>query len=260
MGIGNATIEKDEELHKELIRLAKRSKSKRKIVFFIISFLIVLLLVCGACMVGNNLGKRKAMAEIEELKAQIEEQQKTIQEMINTPIVVNPVSPEINLEIIYSEIKNIGELATTEYLFTDAAEFSDSRQIKNWNIPLTEKSFILKWNGVIKAGIDVNQVIIEVDKSGKKIFVSIPSASILSNEVDNDSVELLDEKNNIFNRISVDDKIDFDASTEEAIKNRAIENGILEKAQKNAEYILTRLIQSDPAVSSNYTIEFSVIQ
>ena len=44
------------------------------------------------------------------------------------------------------------------------------------------------------------------------------------------------------------------------IKNRAIENGILEKAQKNAEDILTRLIQSDPAVSSNYTIEFSVIQ
>ena len=37
MGIGNATIEKDEELHKELIRLAKRSKSKRKIVF--LSFL-----------------------------------------------------------------------------------------------------------------------------------------------------------------------------------------------------------------------------
>lgn len=219
-----------------------------------------MLLVCGACMVGNNLGKRAAMAEIEELKAQIEEQQKTIQEMINTPIVVNPVSPEINLEIIYSEIKNIGELATTEYLFTDAAEFSDSRQIKNWNIPLTEKSFILKWNGVIKAGIDLNQVIIEVDKSGKKIFVSIPSASILSYEVDNDSVELLDEKNNIFNRISVDDKIDFDASTEEAIKNRAIENGILEKAQKNAEDILTRLIQSDPAVSNNYTIEFSVIQ
>ena len=106
----------------------------------------------------------------------------------------------------------------------------------------------------------MNQVIIEVDKSGKKIFVSIPSASILSYEVDNDSVELLDEKNNIFNRISVDDKIDFDASTEEAIKNRAIENGILEKAQKNAEDILTRLIQSDPAVSSNYTIEFSVIQ
>ena len=246
MGIGNAIIEEDEELQKELVRLAKRRKVKRKIVFSIVAFLTVLLVVIGAYMVGKYSGKKNP--EDENI------------EPIETPIVVNPVSPEINLEIMYSEMKRIGELATTEYLFTDVAKFSDYKQIKSWNIPFTEKSFILKWSGVIKAGVDLNQVIIEVDKSEKKILVSIPSASILSYEVDNDNVELLDEKNNIFNRISVDDKIDFDASTEDAMKNRAIENGILEKAQKNAEDILTRLIQSDPAVSNNYTIEFSVIQ
>lgn len=46
MGIGNATIEEDEELHRELVRLAKGSKRKRKVIFSIIAFLIALLVVC----------------------------------------------------------------------------------------------------------------------------------------------------------------------------------------------------------------------
>ena len=52
----------------------------------------------------------------------------------------------------------------------------------------------------------------------------------------------------------------FDAKTENAMKQRAVENGLLEKAQKNAEDILARLIQADPAVGSNYTIGFVVTQ
>lgn len=76
--------------------------------------------------------------------------------------------------------------------------------------------------------------------------------------MDNDSIELLDERNNIFNKISIDDKIDFDEKTEEAMKNRAIENGLLDKAQKNAEDVLMRLIQADQTVRNNYTIEFEI--
>ena len=58
MGIGNAIIEEDEELQKELVRLAKRRKVKRKIVFSIVAFLTVLLVVFGAYMVGKYSGKK----------------------------------------------------------------------------------------------------------------------------------------------------------------------------------------------------------
>ena len=190
----------------------------------------------------------------------IEEQDEKIQELIETPIVVSPVNPEIKLDIIYSEIKSISELATMEYLFTDAAEFTDSKQIKSWNIPFTEKSFILKWDGVIKAGVKLDLVTIDVNQDEKKITVSVPTAEILSYQIDTDSVEVLDEKDNIFNKISVDDKIKFDAATEEAMKQRAIENGLLEKAQANAEEILLRLLQANPAIGTEYTIEFVTIK
>ena len=252
--------EENAGLQKELVRIAKKSKAKRKLITIAVVLVLVLLTVGAAWLSGRRQAKENAEAEIAELKAMIEEQDEKIQELIETPIVVSPVNPEIKLDIIYSEIKSISELATMEYLFTDAAEFTDSKQIKTWNIPFTEKSFILKWDGVIKAGVKLDLVTIDVNQDEKKITVSVPTAEILSYQIDTDSVEVLDEKDNIFNKISVDDKIKFDAATEEAMKQRAIENGLLEKAQANAEEILLRLLQANPAIGTEYTIEFVTIK
>lgn len=254
------TVEENEGLQKELVRMAKMSKAKRKLITIAIVAVLVLLTVGAAWLSGRRQAKENAEAEIAELKTMLEEQEEQIQELIDTPIVVSQVNPEIQLDIIYSEINEIGELATMEYLFTDAAEFTDSKQIKNWNIPFTEKSFILKWDGVIKAGVKLDLVSIEVNEDEKKIVVSVPAAEILSYEINSDSVEVLDEQDNIFNNITVDDKIKFDAATEEAMKERAIENGLLEKAQENAEDILLRLLQANPAIGNIYTIEFVVTE
>ena len=260
MEIIDTNEEENAGLQKELVRIAKKSKAKRKLITIAVVAVLVLLTVGGAWLSGRRQAKENAEAEIAELKAMIEEQDEKIQELIETPIVVSPVNPEIKLDIIYSEIKSISELATMEYLFTDAAEFTDSKQIKSWNIPFTEKSFILKWDGVIKAGVKLDLVTIDVNQDEKKITVSVPTAEILSYQIDTDSVEVLDEKDNIFNKISVDDKIKFDAATEEAMKQRAIENGLLEKAQANAEEILLRLLQANPAIGTEYTIEFVTIK
>ena len=176
---------------------------------------------------------------------------------LENPLVVEPVSPTIVLDIVESEFEGIDELSTIEYLFSDASRFTDSHQIGNWNVPLTEKSFSLKWNGVIKAGIHLEEVDYAVINS--TIKVTIPSAEIFSYDVDEESVELLDEKNNVFNPISVDDKLKFDADTEQFMKERAIQNGILEKAQENAKIILLNLLVSNPLIGSNYTIEFSFL-
>lgn len=254
------TVEENEVLRKELVHMAKRSKFKKKLITIAVVLVLILVALAIVWFAGRNQAKEKAEAEIAELKATLAEQEEQIQELIDTPIVVSQVNPEIQLDIIYSEINEIGELATMEYLFTDAAEFTDSKQIKNWNIPFTEKSFILKWDGVIKAGVKLDLVSIEVNEDEKKIVVSVPAAEILSYQIDSESVEVLDEQDNIFNNITVDDKIKFDAATEEAMKERAIENGLLEKAQENAEDILLRLLQANPAIGNIYTIEFVVIE
>ena len=237
-------------------KLVKKEKLKKNLIYtIIIVFLLAMTAVC-ALIYGQNIAKQAVADEIQLLRDEIDAKDKEIQDLIDTPIVVSPIAPSINLDIINSEIQEIGELATVEYLFTDAAKFSDSKQIKEWNIPFTEKSFIIKWDGVIKAGVQVGQIQISLEETEKKIIISMPSAEILSYSIDQDSVEVLDEKDNVFNNISVTDKVKLDAKTEEAMKQRAIENGLLEKASKNAETIISNLLKANPAVTEDYTIEF----
>lgn len=250
----------NKDIQKELLKIAKRNRAKKKAIAALVILGIVLLSVSAAWLIGRHQAKQKADNEIAELKNSIQDLEEYIDELKENPIVVSQVNPKIELDLIYSEIHSISELATMEYLFTDAAEFSDSRQIKNWNIPFTEKSFILKWDGVIKAGVKLDLVAIDVLEEEMKLVVSVPAAEILSYQINSDSVQLLNEKDNIFNNITVDDKIKFDAATEEAMKQRAIENGLLDKAQANTEEILFRLLTANDAIGDMYTIEFTILE
>lgn len=228
----------------------------KKLILFAVKAVVLLLLVVVVAVTMWRLD-----AKNEKLQKDNAELTQRIEELLNTPIVVEPITPKIELQKLYSKLNEIAELATMEYLFTDAAKFTDSKQIINLAIPFTEKSFTLKWNGVIKAGIEnLDDVKIDINEDEKKITISLPQVEILSYEVDTDSVQVLDEKNNIFNRITVDDKIRFDSETEDAMKERAIESGLLEKAQKNAENIIARLFLSDQELASYYTIEFVTIK
>lgn len=213
-----------------------------------IAVFLVIGILAAAC-VWTGFRSHKQNIQIAELKEQIKD-------LETEPVIVNPVNPEIILQTTNEEIKSIGELATMEYLYTDASRFSKSRQIKGVKIPFTEKSFLLRWNGVIKAGVNVEEITTQINEATSTLLITLPAAEILSHEIDNDSVEVLDEKNNLFNSIKVEDKVSFDEQVAQEMEDRAIKNGLLEKAQENAEEIITRLLNANPDISENYHIEF----
>ncbi len=243
---------------KTVVQLSKRMKKR------LISLGLVLVLVLGMFLIGwlsgRSSGKAQETEKIAALEETVEKLEKELQEMMDTPIVTTVVAPEIVIDIIEAKAQAIAELATMEYIFTNSGKFTDSKQISEWNIPFTEKSFILKWDGTIKAGVNLDGVGVEVQEAEKRIVISIPEATILSYTVDRDSTEVLDERDSIFNRITIADQVDFEAATEAEMVERAIQSGLLEKAQKNAETILRSLIVSDPAVASAYEVEFVVLE
>lgn len=252
--------EEQSELQKEFQKFLNKKKVKKRLISIAVVCVILIVSAGAAWLSGRSQAKQKAEAEIAELKEMVQTLKDENQALIENPIVVNPVSPTISLEILYSEINDIAELATIEYMFTNAEEFTHSKDFYGlFKIPFTEKSFIIKWDGRIKAGIKVDEIVIELDELAKKIVVTMPSAEILSYETDHDSVEILDEQDNMFNPLTIEDKIQFDAATEESMKSRAIENGVLEKAQANAQTIIARLLSANAAVGDDYSIEFKVI-
>ena len=107
--------------------------------------------------------------------------------------------------------------------------------------------------------MDISKVTAEVNKEKKEIVVHIPEAEILSHEIEDDSIETLDEKDGLFNKIKVEDIREFDINSKAAMEQRAIENGLLDKAFENAKSIIYKLLDTDMVEELEYSITFETI-
>lgn len=154
----------------------------------------------------------------------------------NEPLLSNKQS--LSVDTIKSGLADIAQLATEEYLYTSVETFQDQKTFKDFNIPLTKKSFIIKCSGVIKAGVDFGNIKVDVDEESKTISVSIPGAKIISNEINNGSYEMLDEHNNLFNPITPVDANAAEQTIKEKAETDAISAGLLPKAEDNAKKII----------------------
>ena len=101
---------------------------------------------------------------------------------------------------------------------------------------------------------------IKVDVSNDNITVSIPDIEILSNEIDESSIEVYDESRNIFNPISVNDYATFATSQKEAVEAEAIENGLLSQAATKTQDTIKKYLNAIPGIEGNYQIDVKFIE
>lgn len=238
-------------------------KDKKKISRTLITIMALIIILLIAVMLVWFNGRSDGMDKYEEKIAELEQKITVLEDekkkLMDEPIVVNPIAPEIKLDVIKTDLKEIGELATVEYLYTNAGIYEDVHNFLNIDIPFTKKTFTMKWDGVIKAGIDVNEIDIVENKEEKSLLVTLPKARILSHTPDRESVEVLNEKDGLFNRVHVEDQTAFESVCDNEMEQRAIENGILDKAQENAKNLILNFLEDIPSiVESEYKIEFEV--
>lgn len=226
-----------------------RNRRKKKIIIAISACVAVIVLLGSFWLIGHNHAKAIADKKIQKLEDKI-------YELENTPILVDSLTPEIVQKVLSDQTADVSELVSAEYLFTNAAKFTDTSHIIGILDWMTEKSFIQQWDGTIKAGIDLSALSVSIED--RVVTITMPHAKIISYEVDHDSIKVLDEKNNIFNPISIKDKNDFDSKTKESMKARAVQNGLLIKAEENAQTILRGLLYAAIPEISNYEIQFVI--
>lgn len=143
------------------------------------------------------------------------------------------------------KFNEIGELSTTEYIYTlTQVVGKDAIKVANIEIPFTSSKIIYSYSGTIKAGINFKEIKIEVDETNKTVNVVMPEAQIFSNELDNDSFKIYDERNFIFNSVSVDDFNKSQSELKLSAELAAKEKGILELAKENAKTIIENTIKS----------------
>lgn len=89
-------------------------------------------------------------------------------------------SAQINLQ----QMQEICQLATLECYYHNVAKSDTSKRVLWWN---TNKKLWIEYTGIVKMGIDVSKVSMEVEDDDT-VVITLPNAQILGCKVDEDSL------------------------------------------------------------------------
>ena len=168
--------------------------------------------------------------------------------------ITGQTAPEITSDELMGEVRAISELATVEYRYTNVGKYENSLEFYGWTVPLTAKSFIITYDGAMRLGIDCGEISLEV--VGQEIRVWLPEARVLSHEIFEDTLEVLDETHNIFNQLEIGDYRGFATDRKAEMERKARESGMFGDAAANAEQQIGALLRALPGVDGQYSVTF----
>lgn len=167
------------------------------------------------------------------------------------------VEKEITSDVLQDGLNDMGIMVTQQYYFTEVVSFSSVKKLLKTDIELkfTESGYLASYDGVVTAGIDFADI--SVEKSGDKpvITIHIPASEIQNVDVDPNSFRLFSEKNGLGNPLSVEDFNSSLVELENTAVEKAIDRGVLTRADENARQLITNFVSS-LADTSKYTLKF----
>lgn len=148
-----------------------------------------------------------------------------------------------DINVIEEKISEISEMATLEYNYKNNAVYDGgSKKFMGKDIPLTSKSMIVSYEGIIKMGSDMENIEVVLDEKADKVTITIPHSKILSHEIDQDTWEILDVKNGLFNRVTLEDNADFIKEIKAQIEEDVMSRDLLKQADDNTVKQLQNLL------------------
>lgn len=160
---------------------------------------------------------------------------------------------------VMSRISHIQELALVKHNYTGVIGFKDYKRILNINIPLTDKYFLLKYNGYLKAGVDFSRIKINA-LTDSVVHVSIPKPEIFDTVIDEGSVQIYNESENAFNPIKISDYNEALSREKNIMISDAVKQGILKDATDQARMVLTAMLEEMGFLDIRITEELIIPQ
>ena len=202
-------------------------KLKRKITVFGLIVFVILIFVC-IMLVKDGKKKRE---ELKELKAAMEEMEKK----------------RIQTDIIREEVKQISKYSAYENNYTSILFYSEQNKIFGIDIPLTENRLIATIDGKMNIGIDGEKVdfSVKTDSEGNvtEVDLLVPHSEILDNFTDQDTLQIYDEKKNIFNPVEVEDYSRLIVDSEKKEEEKVLRSDLLERSDERIRQLLTSYLQ-----------------
>lgn len=166
----------------------------------------------------------------------------------------------ISTDILKSQIVSVRELATQEYIYTNADKRESAETwMFGWTRPFSENVLLVTYDGSIKAGVDLSQVEIGVDEETRTITITLPPSAILENNIPQESIEVVAVKDGLFNPVTFDDYNEFIAGQKPVMEQRAIDQGLLAKADEEAQTLVRSVLSALPGMDT-YTLVVETAQ
>lgn len=160
----------------------------------------------------------------------------------------------ISTETIREGLANMGFLVTQEYYFTNVETYTKEKKVF-FNMIDSSSQMVFKYDGQVFAGVDFEKITITKDDATRTVTIDIPDAEIHSVAIDKDSFESYSEKDSLWNPLKLDDYNAAMAEYEKTAKQKALDSGILERADEQAKAIVQNFVNSFPA-TAEYTIVY----
>ena len=170
---------------------------------------------------------------------------------------VRDTVPEISRETLEAQINSLSELVTKKYMYRNATKQEEG---KDWlfgaTMPFSDTKFVAMYDGVVTAGIDLSEVSISVNQSKKQITVTLPPSKIFDHNIPQETINVLEVKNNLFNSVSFNDYNRFISAEKDVMEETAIGQGILNEANQEAKEIIKAFLEKVPGMDT-YTLKFN---
>lgn len=216
-----------------------------------VMIIIILWLLLGMLFGGDN--SSKEVSEVAEPRPTPLVTQVVVEKEVEKFVEIEKT---ISSETIQEGLREMGVLITEEYYFTQVEDYSKTKTL--FKFLTSEAGFVYSYDGVVSAGMDFNEIVVKKYDSEKKISVAIPKATIQYVDVDYDSFKKYEEKEAMWNKISLEDYNISMKEFENAAINRAIERGMLERADEGAKAIIENFVKG--LADEDYSIEIIVKQ
>lgn len=166
-------------------------------------------------------------------------------------LYLKSTSEEGNI-VFVEEIREIAKFATAEANLKVTFEEEDNNLFGNdiWlDLPGTKRVVKCIVPATVMAGVDLEEVTdddIKVNEDTKEVEIVLPRATLLHEPaIINKDVEFYTDKGLFSGKVALEEQPELLAKAQEKLKERAIQSGVLETAEKSAEKALKKLLNKD---------------
>ena len=183
--------------------------------------------------------------QVSELNAIKENLTNQVEELLN----VQETVPVVTRNVLEEQISSLSELVTKKYMYRNASrQESDKTWLWGWTMPFRDISLLANYDGVITTSIDLKGVKFNVNEATKTITVTIPTSKIFDHNIPQETINVLEVKNNLFNQTTFNDYNKFISAEKSVMEQIAIDQGLLTQADEEAKNIIEAFLKTVPGI------------